>query len=145
MKSKTLLKVMAAIAIVCLPFLAASCSKDEPTGPETHEYSWEISGVDLNSNNYEQVQTWLTALTEVNKLVANAIREKGFTVNATEKTFTIEIERGLSITPYDEMVEDAILDMKKLTSFKQQAEKLPNGAKVIIKRGRETIVNRSLK
>ena len=145
MNSKTLLKVVAAIAIVCLPFIAASCSKDEPTGPQTHEYSWEINGVDLNSNDYAQVQIWLTALTEVNKLVASAISEKGFTVDVASKTFSIEIDRELSITPYDEKVERAILEMKEKISFKTQAEKLPNGAKIIVKRGKETIVNRSLK
>lgn len=144
MSTKTILKIVAAIAIVCLPFMASSCSKDDDKGPITYTYTWDITGVDLNINNDSIAASWMSARSEVNKLVAKALGESGFVVNSSTKTFTIEIERDAKIENYDERVESAILDVKRTATFVIQAEKLPKSATIVIKRDKKTIVNRAL-
>ena len=146
MKTKTLLRIVAAVAIVCLPIIAASCSKDEETGPVTYNYSWDITGFTIPNDNDSVATVWMSARSEINKLLAAAIKAKGFNnVDATAKTFNIEIDREASVTEYDDKVTIAVLETKQKPEFKVQAEKLPKAAKVVVKRSKTTVVDSALR
>ena len=143
MISKNLLKVVAAIAIVCLPFIAASCSKDDETGPVTHEYSWEITGVNLNDRTQSAI--WLSAMDKVDELWIKAVKAAGFSYDATKTTiFSIEIDRSADIEDYDRKVKRAYFNLSETPTFRTEAEKLPESAKLIVKRGKTTILEEKL-
>ena len=145
MNTKTLMKVVAAIAIVCLPFIASSCSKDDDNGPVTYDYNWDITGFTIPNDNDSLATAWMAARSEVNKLVAKAIAAQGFDVNANAKTFKIEVDKDAKVSVYDEKVESAILSVKATSAFQAQAEKLPESAKIVVNRGKTNVVNRSLR
>lgn len=144
MKTKTFLKIVAAIAIVCLPVLAASCGSDDK-GPVTYEYNWDITGFTIPNDNDSIATSWMLARQQVSKLLAQAIAAKGFVVNVNEKEFSIALDPEMSITPYDDKAQMAVLEVKNTTAFLAEADKLPSSARIVVKRGKTEIINRSLK
>ncbi len=142
---KNLWKILAALLVVALPMLVASCGDDdEVEGPVTYTYKWELQNASLgNSATTAERMAALNAEESVNSLLANAFKAKGFVVTPAEQKFTIETEED--VDRYDNQVKSALYAVLAEPSLATVVEPLPNTAKVVVKRGSKTVIENKLK
>ena len=137
---KNLWKILAALLVVALPMLVASCGDDDEVDEiPTYTYKWELNGIDLNKVADEDQVATINARNTVNDLVARAYTVAGFTVDATNKKFTIETEKA--VKDLDEEVQITYLTLKQTDAFKSAASVLPKNATILIQRGSTKVVN----
>ena len=142
---KNIWKIMAALLVVALPFVATACGDDEKeTGPQTYTYTWSLQNTNLPSSatTAEKAEA-LVAETTVNGLFATAFKAQGFTVDANKQQFTILTEDAIST--FDNKVKSAVYAVKSTEALSVAAQKLPESAKIQFKRGNTTIITESLR
>ncbi len=142
---KNIWKIMAALLVVALPFVAAACGDDkEETGPKTYTYTWSLQNTNLPSSatTAEKAEA-LVAETTINGLFATAFRAQGFTVDANKQEFTILTEDAIS--QFDNKVKSAVYAVKSSEALSVAAQKLPESAKIQIKRGNTSVITESLR
>ncbi|MBR0432815.1 MAG: hypothetical protein IJK15_03840 [Bacteroidaceae bacterium] len=142
---KNFWKILAALMVVALPFVVASCGDDdEDNGPKTYEYSWTLQNTTPSSSATTQdKQAALTAETAINSLLAAEFRKQGFTVDATNQKFSVQSENEPA--SFDNKVKSAVYSVKAQDAYLAAAEKLPSASKLVVKRGSTNIINESLK
>ena len=144
---KNILKVLAAVLVVALPFVVASCSSDDDNKnePKVRTYYWEVGGINLNEIPEDQQVEVINARNEVSKSVAKAYSNAGFNVNETQKSFTITCKDD-ELTSYNEKVEITFLTLKQTEDFKDKANILPQTAYLLVTLERKDyIVNKLLR
>lgn len=143
---KNIWKIMAALLIVALPFVAAACGDDdkEDDGPKTYTYSWILQNTNLpaSATTAEKSEA-LIAETTINGLFATAFRAQGFTVDANKQEFTILTQDAIS--QFDNKVKSAVYAVKSSDALAVAAEKLPASAKIQVKRGGTAIITEGLR
>lgn len=149
---KNVWKLLAAAAALCLPLAFTACSSDSdddtPRGPQTYAYTWAlVDGIDLNKLTIENQETVIEARKSINNLVVEAYTTtQQFIVDSKKQQFAITLPQGGKIDPYDELVEETFLTMKRTNAdFQAAAAKLPAAAKLVIRRDENIIVNRTLR
>ncbi len=141
---KNLWKIMAALVIVALPFVVASCGSDEEEGPKTYTYSWLLQNTTLSSSaTTAQRQAALVAEEAVNALFAAGFTQRGFKVNATAQTFSVETEDEASV--WDGYAKRAVSTVKGTDDLAIAVEVLPSNAKIVVKRGSKVLVDEKLR
>ncbi len=136
---KNIWKIMAALLVVALPFVATACGDDEEDVIPTYTYTWELKGIDLNKIPQDDQIAVINARNEVNKLIAKAYTNAKFTVSSSDSKFSIQTDR--SVKDLDETVQITFLTLKQTEEFKTQAAVLPSNSTLLIKRGSTTVVN----
>lgn len=142
---KNLWKIMAAMLVIALPFVVASCGDDdEEQGPITYTYSWTLEGVEPASNaTLQERQNNLNAQAAITALIVQEFTKREFTVDATAQKLTISTEEN--ITDWDNKVKRAVSTIKGTDELAAAAEALPEKAKIVIKRDKLTIVDETLR
>lgn len=142
---KNLLKIMAAILVIALPLVITSCKKDEDKGPKTYNYSWLLQNTQLSSATLEQEEAALAAKKAVNALFTAEFTNRGFKVNASAQTFSIETEDD--VANWDSKVKQACYTVKGKPELATAAEALPAKASIVVKRSgaKDAIFNETLK
>ena len=134
---------MAALVIVALPFVVASCGSDEDEGPKTYNYSWLLQNTQLGSSaTTAERQAALVAEEAVNALFAAGFTQRGFKVNASAQTFTVETEEDASV--WDSYVKRAVSTVKGTDELAIAVMALPSNAKIVVKRGSKVLVDEKL-
>ena len=142
---KNFWKILAALMVVALPFVVASCGDDDDEkGPKTYQYTWTLQNTSLGSSaTTAEKQAALTAEATVNTLFANAFKAQGFVVDATAQKFSVQSENDAS--GFDNRVKSAVYGVKAQASFLSAVEPLPSAAKVTVKRGSTVVIDEKLK
>ncbi|MCR4995121.1 MAG: hypothetical protein K6A32_07095 [Bacteroidales bacterium] len=142
---KNLLKILAAVLVIALPMVVASCgSDDEEEGPVTYTYNWTLQNTDLGSSaTTNEKMAALQAEATINGVLAKAFANNGFTVDADNQKFTIETEDD--VDRYDNAVKSAVYAVLAGSDVPAVAEALPSSAKVVVKRGSKTIIENKLR
>lgn len=137
---KNIWKIMAAMLIVALPFVAAACGSDDKEDVvPTYTYKWDLNGIDLNKIAEEDQVATINARNTVNDLVAKTYASNGFTVDAEKKSFSIQTETA--VKNVDEQVQVVFLTLKSVEAFKNAASVLPPRASITIQRSNTKVVN----
>ena len=137
---KNFWKILAALMVVALPFVVASCGGDDDEDQiPTYTYTWDLNGIDINKVSEDQQVPVINARNAVNQQIGAAYKAKGFTVDTENKKFTIQTETA--VKTIDERVEETFLELKRTTAFQAQASVLPASATILIKRGSTTVIN----
>lgn len=137
---KNFWKILAALMVVALPFVVASCGDDDDEDKvPTYTYTWDLNGIDINKISEDQQVPVINARNAVNDQIAKAYTAKGFTVSKDDKKFTIQSETA--VKTIDERVEETFLELKRTDAFQAQASILPSTATLIVKRGSTTVIN----
>ncbi len=142
---KNIWKIMAALLVVALPFVATACGDDDDDdGPKTYTYSWNLQNTNLPSSatTAEKAEA-LVAETTINGLFATAFRAKGFVVDANKQEFSIVTDDDIS--KYDNNVKSAIYEVKGTDALSVAAQKLPSSAKIQVKRKGKTVITENLR
>ncbi len=142
---KNLWKIMAALMIIALPFVVASCgSDDEEVGPKTYTWAWTLQNTSLGSSATTVQKTdALAAEGEVNLLLAAAFKAQGFTVDAQNQKFTIETEELPTL--FDNKVKSAVYAVLSQPTLSDIVQPLPASSKIVVKRGSTTVIENKLK
>lgn len=141
---KNLWKIMAALMVIALPFVVASCGSDDEEGPKTYTWTWTLQGTNLSgSATTAQKTAALTAEGKVNELFALAFKAQGFTVDTEGQKFTYQTEA--SPTLYDNKVKSAVFAVLAQANLADIVDPLPNTSKVVVKRGSIVVIENSLK
>lgn len=147
---KNIWKVLAAMMVIALPFIASSCSSDdEDNGPWTLTYFWRLEGVDLNSIPVAELSQVAAALTNIDAQIAKAYQAASFKADATLKQFSIVITTNDDITigRNDSKANTVFMDLVSSDAFQDELEKITVGEpKMYIWRdGKEIIPHMSIK
>ena len=144
---KNLWKIMAALMVIALPFVVASCgSDDEDNGPKTYNWSWTLQNTTLGNNaTTAEKSAALEAEGKVNALFATIIKaqDKDFKVDAQTQKFSVETENEPNL--YDNKVKAAVFSMLSDASWATMVEPLPASAKIVVKRGSTVVIENKLK
>ena len=142
---KNLLKVMAALLVVALPFVVASCGgDDEEKGPKTYNYSWSLLNTTLpGTPTVAQEEAAVEAKKTINALFAAEFTKRGFKVDASAQTFSIVTEE--EVANWDGLAKRAVSTIKGTDALAVAVEALPDNAKIVVKRGNSVIVDEKLK
>lgn len=142
---KNLMKIMAALMIIALPFVVASCgSDDEDEGPKTYNYSWLLQNTQLGgSATTAERQAALLAEEAVNTLFAAEFTKRNFKVNISSQTFSVETTEDADV--WDSYAKRAVSTVKGTDALAVAVEALPANAKIVVKRGSKELVNEKLR
>lgn len=126
---KNLLKFLAAMMIIALPFAVASCGSDdepEPTGPYTFTWAYE----DYIDPSAPDLTVYQQAIQAIDQAFTSQLNQLGYKATASSKSFTRE--RGKS----DEDMKSEIGAAITLTKVNagESCKKLKSGAKIVVKR-----------
>lgn len=141
---KNLWKILAALMVIALPFVVASCGNDdEDNGPKTYTYSWLLQNTTLpGTPTTAERQAALAAEDAVNTLLAAEFTKRGFTVDKNAQTFKVETEDAPET--WDGYAKRAVNTVKGQDALAVAVEALPANAKVVVKRGSTVLVDEKL-
>ncbi len=126
---KNLLKFLAAMMIIALPFAVASCGSDdepEPTGPYTFTWAYE----DYIDPSAADLIVYQQAIQAIDQAFASQLNQLGYKATASSKSFTRE--RGKSDEDMKSEIGAAITLTKVNAS--ESCKKFKSGAKIVVKR-----------
>lgn len=133
---KNFWKILAAVMVIALPFVAASCSSDDDEDkPKTYEYKWEYTGISSTT------QATLVIISNMNNILGTAIKAKGFTVDTENQKFSISC-LAEEIDSKDSQVKSAFYGIQD--DLKTAAKDLP-GSPYIKITGRKQLINEKVK
>lgn len=142
---KNLWKIMAALLVAVLPLVVASCGDDDDEkGPKTYTYNWALQNTTFgNSAKPEEQLAAAQAAMKVDDLFAAEFAAQGFEVDAANDKFTITTDDEISA--YDKKVELAVLTVQTNDGYAAAVAPLPSSAKIVIKRGGKSIIDKKLR
>lgn len=136
---KNLLKFLAAMMIIALPFAVASCGSDdepEPTGPYTFTWAYE----DYIDSSAEDLTVYQQATQAIDQAFASQLNQLGYKATASSKSFTRE--RGLSDESMKAQI-GAAIELTKV-SAEGSCKKLKAKAKLVVKRDNKVFVSTTI-
>lgn len=147
---KNFWKVLAAMMVIALPFIASSCgSDDEDNGPWTITYYWKFLNLNIDQIPDDEQGVVIAARTSITNYINAAYETAGFKVDKNEKTFSkvITVNDEKTINQLDELVMSTLLDLKRTSKdFQEASDKLPNNTTLQVWRnGKYIFENQSLK
>ena len=147
---KNFWKVLAAMMVIALPFIASSCgSDDEDNGPWTLTYFWRLEGVDLNSIPVDQLSDVAAALKNIDDQISQAYQAKGFKTDVAQKQFSVVITTNDDITIglQDSKANTTFMELVANPAFQAQLAKITVGEPrmYIWRNGKEIIPHLSIK
>ncbi len=141
---KNILKLLAAMMVIALPFALTACSSDDDDD-DNNEYSWTLSNTSLSSGaTADDKRRALEAEQQVNQMLAMAFTSQKFVVDVTKQTFSVS-NTTEDVTTYDNKVKSAVYSVKGNSEFSSIVSVLPDDARLIVKRGSTKVFDEKLK
>lgn len=143
---KNILKVLAAVLVVALPFVVASCSSDDDNKnePKVRTYYWEV-GVDWNKISANERGSVTTAWGNLNQLIVNGLKKANYNVDADKYAFTITCKDD-ELVQNNRSIKGKFMEIMGTDDFIDLAELLPERSYLLVTlEGKDPIVNELLR
>ncbi len=136
---KNILKVLAAMLVVALPFVVASCSSDDDDdkGPKQQTFAWSYENyLDPSA---EDPTIYTNAAKSIDAEFSKQIQNLGYTLTG-DRTFTILTDKTNADMKTEVQAAIALTKVNASTYCKQ----LRSGAKITVKRNNSSFVSERL-